>query len=106
MAIAEVSIVPLGTETPSLSKFVAGCLLILQGERDLHYQLTPMGTVIEGDLGRILEVVRKMHEQPFNSGARRVLTNIRIDDRRDRVITMSGKVAAVVDKLAVQANKN
>lgn len=106
MAIVEVSIIPLGTETPSLSKFVAGCLHVLQGERDLHYQLTPMGTVIEGNLDRILEVVKKMHEQPFNSGAHRVLTNIRVDDRRDKVITMSGKVTSVVNKLAVQENKD
>ncbi len=102
MAIVEVSIVPLGTGSTGISKFVAGCLKVIRDEKDLHYQLTPMGTVIEGDLDRIFSVIRKMHEQPFISGAERVLTTVRVDDRRDRKATMAGKVAAVKSKLTSQ----
>jgi uncharacterized protein YqgV (UPF0045/DUF77 family) len=40
-----------------------------------------------------------MHEVPFGEGAQRVSTLIRIDDRRDKVSTMAGKVKAVTDKL-------
>lgn len=84
MAIAEVSVVPLGTETPSVSKYVARAVKILQQEKDVKYELTPMGTIIEGDLDKILAVVRKMHEGVFGEGVARVLTTIKIDDRRDR----------------------
>lgn len=100
MAIVEVSIVPVGTGATGLSRYVAGCIKVLQEERGLQYQLTPMGTVIEGDLDSIFTVIRKMHEQPFNSGAERVLTSIRVDDRRDRKGTMAGKVEAVEKKLS------
>jgi len=99
MAIVEISVVPLGTGGAGLSSFVAGCLKVLQQEKDLIYQLTPMGTIIEGDLDRIFSVIRKMHEVPFISGASRVLTSIRVDDRRDREATMSGKVLSVEKKL-------
>ncbi|MFZ5642221.1 MAG: MTH1187 family thiamine-binding protein [Bacillota bacterium] len=99
MAVVEVSIVPIGTETPGLSQFVAGCLKVVKEEKNISFQLNPMGTVLEGDLETILKVIRKMHEQPFLSGALRVLTTIRIDDRRDRELTMSGKVEAVIKKL-------
>jgi uncharacterized protein (TIGR00106 family) len=99
MAIVEVSIVPVGTGTTGISSYVAGCVKLLQDER-IRYQLTPMGTVIEGDLDLIFSVVRKMHDQPFNAGAGRVLTTIRVDDRRDRKATMNGKVAAVEQKLS------
>lgn len=99
MAIVEVTIAPLGTGTPSISKYVAACHKVLEEAADLKHQLTPMATVIEGDLDRILAVIRQMHEVPFTAGAQRVSTIIRIDDRRDKVSTMAGKLKAVNDKL-------
>ena len=80
MAIAEVTIAPLGTGSPSVSRYVAECHKVLAQEKGLKYQLTPMSTIIEGDLDRILEAVRKMHEVPFAAGAMRVSTSIKIDD--------------------------
>lgn len=99
MALVEVTVIPLGTQSTSLSSYVAGCLSILQGTEDIKYQLTPMGTVIEGELTKVLQVVAQMHEQPFLAGASRVNTIIRIDDRRDKKGTMEGKVASVESKL-------
>ncbi len=59
-----------------------------------------MGTIIEGEVGEILEVIRRMHEEPFAAGAVRVSTLIKIDDRRDRKThTMDGKVRSVNEKL-------
>ena len=92
MAIAEVSVVPLGTETPSVSKYVARAVKILQQEKDVKYEITPMGTIIEGDLDKILAVVRKMHEGTFGEGVARVLTTVKIDDRRDRAQGMKDKL--------------
>lgn len=99
MAVIEISVVPLGTPGTGLSDYVAGCVRLLQGAEGVSYQLTPMGTIIEGDLERVLELVRLMHEEPFKAGAARVLTTLRIDDRRDQPLTMAGKVAAVEQKL-------
>ena len=99
MAIVEVTIVPMGIATTSLSRYVADCHKVLQEAKELKYELHSMGTVIEGELSRILEVIRQMHEIPFTAGAGRVSTLIRIDDRRDKVSTMQGKVQAVKEKL-------
>ncbi|MCG9967024.1 MTH1187 family thiamine-binding protein [Pelotomaculum terephthalicicum JT] len=99
MAVAEVSIVPVGTPSPSLSEYVAGCIAILDSAEGITYQLNPMGTVIEGELDRVLEVVRRMHEHPFTKGVERVVTTVRVDDRRDKKLTMAGKVAAVEARL-------
>jgi len=92
MAIAEVSVVPLGTGSPSVSRYVARAVKILQQEKDVKHEITPMGTVIEGDLDKILAVVRKMHEGTFAEGVSRVITSIKIDDRRDKVQGMKEKV--------------
>jgi uncharacterized protein (TIGR00106 family) len=96
--VAEVSIVPLGTGSTSLSQFVSGCLKVLDGVTDVKYQLTPMGTILEGPLDRVLALVEKMHQVPFEMGVQRVLTTLKIDDRRDKVLTMEGKVKAVLKK--------
>jgi uncharacterized protein (TIGR00106 family) len=99
MAIAEVSVVPLGTKTPSVSQYVARAIGVLEEQKDMMYEITPMGTVIEGDLAKILAVVRKMHEGVFGEGVARVITTIKIDDRRDRVQGMKEKVDSLKKKL-------
>ncbi|MDF2546914.1 MAG: hypothetical protein K0R93_1812 [Anaerosolibacter sp.] len=99
MAIVETTIVPLGTATTSISHYVAACHRILQEQHGIAYQLTPMGTIMEGELDVILQTIRKMHEVPFQEGALRVSTTIRIDDRRDKNASMAEKVNAVQEKL-------
>jgi uncharacterized protein (TIGR00106 family) len=94
--VAEVSIVPVGTADAGISRYVAASLEVLEGRKDLAYRLTPMGTIIEGPLNIVLEAVRDMHEVPFNKGAQRVVTSIKIDDRRDKPSTMAGKVESVL----------
>jgi len=99
LAVVEISVVPIGTASTGLSEYVAGCLEVLQQDEGVAWQLTPMGTILEGELDQVLEAARRMHEQPFTAGAQRVVTTIRIDDRRDRVLTMNGKVEAVKTRL-------
>ncbi|MGM0548939.1 MAG: MTH1187 family thiamine-binding protein [Bacillota bacterium] len=99
MVIAELTVVPLGTKTTSLSEYVAGCHQLLKKQDKVDYQLTPMGTVLEGKLADILEIVQKMHEVPFNNGAQRVTTNLKIDDRRDKEAAMAKKIDSVESKL-------
>lgn len=99
MAIAEISVVPLGTKTPSLSQYVARAVKVLESEKDIEYEITSMGTIIEGDLDRILAIVRKMHEGTFGEGVARVVTTVKIDDRRDKPQSMKGKLDSLKKKL-------
>jgi uncharacterized protein (TIGR00106 family) len=98
MAVVFVSITPLGTATPSVSRYVAGVEQVLR-ESGLTHELTAMGTIVEGSVDEVLAVVRKMHEHPFGEGAVRVSTLIKIDDRRDKEHTMAGKLKSVREKL-------
>ena len=92
--IAEISVLPLGTASPSLSHYIAACLEVVKGALDIRYQLTAMGTIIEGPLDRVFELASQIHEIPFEMGAQRVFTLIKIDDRRDKLQTMEEKVKA------------
>ena len=93
--IAELKVVPLGTQTASLSKYVAAVIDVVRQAKDITYQITPMSTIVQGPLSRVLELAQEMHEIPFTMGVNRVLTSITIDDRRDKLITMESKVKAV-----------
>jgi uncharacterized protein (TIGR00106 family) len=93
--VAEVSIVPVGTGDTGLSHYIAECLGVLEDRKDISYRLTPMGTIIEGSLDKVLELIRKMNEIPFDKGASRVVTFLKIDDRRDKPSTMTGKIESV-----------
>ncbi|WP_449536971.1 MTH1187 family thiamine-binding protein [Ferdinandcohnia sp. Marseille-Q9671] len=98
MAIVDVTVIPIGTETPSVSKYVAGIQRILEEYKEngvIEYQLTPMNTIIEGELSTLFTVIQAIHEAPFQEGISRVATNIRIDDRRDKKSTMSSKLESV-----------
>ncbi|EGQ2742945.1 MTH1187 family thiamine-binding protein, partial [Staphylococcus pseudintermedius] len=64
-------------------------------EGKIDYQLTPMNTLIEGELADLFEVIQAIHELPFNKGLDRVCTNIRIDDRRDKQRKMNDKLDSV-----------
>ncbi|OLP64604.1 hypothetical protein BACPU_25290 [Bacillus pumilus] len=98
MPIADVTIIPIGTDSPSVSEYVADVQKILesfQKEGKIKYQLTPMNTLIEGELSVLFEVIQRIHEAPFEKGLHRVATNIRIDDRRDQTTTLKSKLDSV-----------
>ncbi len=99
MAILEISVVPIGTKDPSLSSFVADCIRVLKKEK-VHYELTAMGTNVEGNLKDLVRIGLKMHEVPFKKGASRVVTTLKIDDRRDKKGSIVGKKEAVQKKLS------
>jgi uncharacterized protein (TIGR00106 family) len=102
MAILEISVVPIGTKDTSLSSYVSDCIRILKKEK-VPYELTAMGTNIEGNLEDLIKLALKMHQVPFKKGANRVVTTIKIDDRRDKVGTLSAKKRAVQRKLEVRS---
>ncbi len=98
MPIVEFTTVPLGTDSTSVSEYVAECHKIVKNQDKIKYMLTPMSTILEGELDDICELIKKVHEVPFDMGAMRVSTSIKIDDRRDKEISMDGKVNSVLEK--------
>lgn len=98
MAVMEIVVIPLGTGTPSVSSYVADCVKVLK-EMGLKFQVTAMGTIVEGSLDELLEAVKRMHKVPFERGAPRVVTSVRIDERSDKELHIEEKVKSVEEKL-------
>ncbi len=99
MAIAEITVVPSGVG-PSVSEYVARAQRTIARHPDVKYMLTPMGTILEGELDAILSVIRDVHNSTFDERVCRVLTLVKIDDRRDKTLTMRGKMESVQAKLS------
>lgn len=97
MAIMEISVVPVGTKGPSVSRFVAECVQLVV-QRGLPYEVTSMGTEVEGEVEELLRLAAQMHRAPFGHGVQRVVTSIKIDERRDKEVSIAGKKAAVLER--------
>lgn len=99
MAVAEITVIPSGVG-PSVSAYVAKAGRIIARHSGVKSQLTPMGTILEGDLDDLLAIVKDVHSGMFGDGVERVYTIVRIDERRDKPLTMEGKVRSVESKLS------
>ena len=100
MAIMEISIIPVGTKTASVSKYVVAAIEMLKKEKGIRYTLTAMGTIVEAEpIERLLEIAGKMHSIAFDDKVKRVVSTIKIDERRDKKLTSKGKIDSVEEKL-------
>lgn len=99
MAVVELTLVPIGTQTTSCSPFVAAAYDAVKDNDKVEIRLNPMGTVLEGDIDELFACVRKMQEAVFESGANRVYSVVKIDDRRDKKASLDQKVNSVMSKL-------
>lgn len=94
--IAEFSVIPIGVGE-SLSRYVAECLKIVR-EGGMNYQLTPMGTIVEGDYDKVMETVGLCHKK-VRSMTARVVTTVRIDDRAQHSNEIERKIKSVEEKI-------
>jgi len=100
MATAEITIIPIGTESTSISSFVAEADRVLLNHPEVKNKVTAMGTELESpDVNKLFDALKEMHAASFNNKAQRIYTIIKIDDRRDKESTLESKMKAVVDKL-------
>ena len=55
----------------------------------MKYTLTSMGTIIEADsTTKLLNIADKMHNSVFMNNIKRIVTTIKLDDRKDKKNTM------------------
>ncbi len=99
MALMHLTIMPLGTNSPSVGEYVVDIQKVLE-KTGLPYELTDMGTVIEGNTKDLLELAAQLAEMPFSKGVNRVVTQISLDDRRDKKVSIGAKKASVASRLA------
>jgi len=94
MIISQLSIAPIGSST-SVSKYVKKVIEAIK-KSNVRYETNAMATVIETeDLDTLFKIAKEAHMTMVNSGAQRVITELKIDDRRDKNATIDSKLKAI-----------
>lgn len=77
--IAEFSVIPIveGEMKPYIDTAVEAI-----ENSGLDYEVGPIGTALEGELGEVLDAIKSAHVAVLDKGADRVVTEIRIDEKK------------------------
>jgi uncharacterized protein (TIGR00106 family) len=101
MATADLTVIGLGRQSASASEYVAEIQRRLQAQDRVRFKLHAMGTELEGRVEDILEIVRQLHNVPFEAGLPRVYTVLKLDERMDKPMqTLEDKVDSVEEQLS------
>lgn len=102
--VAEIFITPLGTGDATIREYIRALVPLVQAS-GLTHQLTAMGTLVEGPLDDVLALVRRLHEATFDvaTGTDRVVTHLRLDERRGEPLSLAGKVQGALGRRPDQA---
>ena len=99
--LAELEIVPIGTQSAGLSELLAPVAKLID-QSGLDYRIGPMGTVVEGDWDRVMQLAKQCHQAILASSSR-VMTTIRIDDRKDK--PGGGRIVQKVQSLEAKVGR-
>ena len=100
--LAEFEMVPIGTKSASLSALLTEVVRLID-RSGLDYRVGPMGTVVEGEWEQVMLLAKQCHQALLQS-ADRVMTTIRIDDRKDQ--PGPGRMARKVQSLEAKLGKS
>lgn len=92
--LLEISVTPVGTESTSYKEYVTDAVKLIK-DKGLNYHIGPSSTVIEGEIDQVMEVAKDIHKHSLNQNANRVVTNLRIEERSDKDMSISHQMRAV-----------
>ena len=96
MVLLEFSMAPFD-KGESLSKYVSRSLDIIDAS-GLPYQLTPMGTILEGEWDEVMEVVRRCFER-MSEDCVQITVSMKADYRQGKRGRLKSKIASVESKV-------
>ena len=92
---------PIGTGSTGISKEVAAAFDAIRKTKDIKTtELTAMGTQVEAnDMRAILNAIEAAHQAVKLTGAKRIISSIKIAERLDASKTLEDAVGSVTEKL-------
>ncbi|MFN4336219.1 MAG: MTH1187 family thiamine-binding protein [Candidatus Nitrosocaldus sp.] len=94
---AEISIVPIGLHSTSLSKYIASAIGAIRDSKGIKYhEVTSMGTLVEAeDIDALFRAVKAARDAILEYGVKRIEILVRIDERLDKEKSLREKVESV-----------
>lgn len=99
--LAELEIIPLGRPGASVSHVLANVAKLIDAS-GLDYRVGPMGTTVEGTWDQVLALAKRCHDAMLQE-SERVMTTIKIDDRKDQ--PGPGRIARKIASLEASVGK-
>ena len=94
--IAQLSVYPIGEGT-SLGRFVRKGVAVIE-KSGYRYEVGGMATTVETpDLNALFELIKQVHAAHVEEGARRIVIDLKVDDRRDKTATIQSKKQSVTE---------
>lgn len=95
MIHTEISAYPIGTDSTSISFFVAKSIEAIK-DLKIKHQITPMGTILEAEkIDQIFEASKIITETIHRLGVKRVEIVLKIDSRTDKKQTIEEKIQSL-----------
>ena len=98
MAFMQITVLPMDTGKTSLSDYIVDIHELLHN-KDVDYEINDMGTIINGTPSALFKLAEELHACPFQHEVKRVITQIAIDERRDKEQGLGEKKGAVLSIL-------
>ncbi len=93
MILAQLSVYPVG-EGVSMGRFVKLGVKAIK-ESGYTHQVGAMSTAVEvPSLEELFALVTRMRQAQLDEGAKRVIIELKVDDRRDKQATLASKIAS------------
>ena len=95
MIHAEISVYPIGTDSTSVSIYIARAVEAIT-DLDIKYQITPMGTILESEnIEKIFHASKIIIDMVHRMGVKRVEAILKIDSRTDKTQTIESKLNSI-----------
>jgi uncharacterized protein (TIGR00106 family) len=92
--ISQLSISPVG-EGMHLHTFVKEVIKVII-KHEINYEINDMSTILEThNIDQLFNIIKESHESLFKIGIKRVITELKIDDRRDINVFIGNKKSEV-----------
>ncbi len=93
--LVDISVEPIGTSSTSISKYVKIAFEVLK-KRGLKFYPAPSMTTIElDDLTLLGSIIKEINDRLEKEGVKRVVTIVKIDDRRDKENSIDHKLDVI-----------
>jgi len=96
MIIAQLSISPIG-EDVSLHKFVKIVINVIK-KHNVKFETNAMSTIIETEkIENLYNIISEANDKLQEMGVRRIITELKIDNRLDKNATIESKLKSVLN---------
>jgi uncharacterized protein (TIGR00106 family) len=100
--IAEFSVIPVGSGE-DVANYIAEAVKMVD-DSGLDYQLTAMGTLVEGDSNEVMKLICWIHDELIKK-VPRLEINLRIDDHKGRTNMIAKRIHEIEDLTGREINE-